>query len=77
MYNERQPELVGAVLDTSVIVSGFRSKRGASAEILRMWREKQNFQLIVSDPTLIELYVYTAPQLIDSVSQKLKELKNN
>ena len=55
MYNERQPELVGAVLDTSVIVSGFRSKRGASAEILRMWREKQNFQLIVSDPTLIEL----------------------
>jgi len=44
MYNERQPELVGAVLDTSVIVSGFRSKRGASAEILRMWREKRNFQ---------------------------------
>ena len=55
MYNERQPDLIGAVLDTSVVVSGFRSKRGASAEILRLWREKQNFQLIVSDPTLVEL----------------------
>jgi putative PIN family toxin of toxin-antitoxin system len=55
MYNERRPELIGAVLDTSVIVSGYRSKRGASAEILRLWREKQNFQLIVSDPTLVEL----------------------
>ncbi len=55
MYNERQPALIGAVLDTSVIVSGFRSKRGASAEILRLWRERRNFQLIVSDPTLIEL----------------------
>ena len=55
MYNERQPGLIGAVLDTSVVVSGFRSKRGASAEILRLWREKQNFQLIVSDPTLVEL----------------------
>ena len=55
MYNERQPELIGTVLDTNVIVSGFRSKRGASAEILRIWREKRNFQLIVSDPTLIEL----------------------
>lgn len=55
MYNERQHDLLGAVLDTSVVVSGFRSKRGASAEILRLWRENQDFQLIVSDPTLVEL----------------------
>jgi predicted nucleic acid-binding protein len=72
MYNERQPELVGAVLDTSVIVSGFRSKRGASAEILRMWREKQNFQLmegkadyLVSlDRHLLSLKYYQGVQIV-------------
>jgi uncharacterized protein len=55
MYNEREPNLIGAVLDTSVIVSGFRSKRGASAEIIRHWIEQKSFQLIASDPTIIEL----------------------
>jgi uncharacterized protein len=55
MYNERQADQIGVVLDTSVIVSGFRSARGASSEILRLWRDQRSFQLIFSDSTLIEL----------------------
>ncbi|MBM4424725.1 MAG: putative toxin-antitoxin system toxin component, PIN family [Chloroflexi bacterium] len=55
MYNERRSDLIGAVLDTSVSVSGFLSQRGASAEIIRQWLTFHNFQLIASDPTIIEL----------------------
>lgn len=55
MYNERNHDLVGAVLDTSVVVSGFLSQRGASAEIIRRWSEEHRFQLIVSDPVLVEM----------------------
>jgi putative PIN family toxin of toxin-antitoxin system len=54
MFNQRQPEKIGAVLDTSVIIAGHRSLRGASNEILRLWREKQSFQIVVSDSILIE-----------------------
>lgn len=54
MYNERQTDLIGAVLDTSVTVSGFLSKRGASAEIIQHWLAFQDFQLIASEATIIE-----------------------
>jgi putative PIN family toxin of toxin-antitoxin system len=55
MRNQRRSTMVGAVLDTSVIVAAHKSRRGASAEIFRLWREKQHFQLILSDPMLEEV----------------------
>ena len=54
MPNERDPELLGAVLDSSVIVTAFLSDTGASAEILRLWREQKAFQVITSDAILAE-----------------------
>lgn len=54
MFNERQADQIGAVLDTSVVVAGYRSGRGASGEIVRLWREEHRFQLILSDPILME-----------------------
>jgi predicted nucleic acid-binding protein len=54
MFNQRQPEQIGAVLDTSVIIAGHRSQRGASNEILRLWRAERSFQIVVSDSILIE-----------------------
>lgn len=74
MYNERQTGLIGAVLDTSVIVAGFRSARGASAEILRLWREQRNFQLIFSDPILVELTETLLEELVsETVIQSFLE----
>ena len=55
MRNQRDPSLLGAVLDTSVVVSAFLSSTGASAEILRLWREEGAFQIITSDPILEEM----------------------
>jgi len=55
MRNERDPELLGAVLDSSVVVSAFLSSTGASAEILRLWREQRAFQIITSDAILAEV----------------------
>lgn len=55
MQNQRDPDLIGAVLDSSVVVSAFLSDRGASAEILRLWREEGAFQIITSDPILEEM----------------------
>jgi putative PIN family toxin of toxin-antitoxin system len=55
MRNQRDPHLLGAVLDSSVIVSAFLSGTGASAEILRLWRKDNAFQVIVSDPILAEV----------------------
>jgi putative PIN family toxin of toxin-antitoxin system len=46
---------LGAVLDSSVVVSAFLSSTGASAEILRLWREEKAFQIITSDPILEEM----------------------
>jgi uncharacterized protein len=54
MFNQRQSRLIAAVLDTSVIIAGYRSTYGASREIIRLWREEQQFQLILSDDILIE-----------------------
>ena len=47
--------MLRAVFDTSVIVAAYKSRRGASAEIFRLWREKREFQLILSDPILEEV----------------------
>lgn len=55
MRNQRDPRLLGAVLDSSVIVSAFPSGAGASAEILRLWRQGKAFQVILSDPILAEV----------------------
>jgi putative PIN family toxin of toxin-antitoxin system len=55
MRNERDPHLLGVVLDSSVIVSAFLSGAGASAEILRLWRRDRAFQVIASDPILAEV----------------------
>jgi putative PIN family toxin of toxin-antitoxin system len=55
MRNQRDPHLPGAVLDSSVIVSAFLSGTGASAEILRLWRQDKAFQVILSDPILAEV----------------------
>ena len=55
MHNQRRSDLPGAVLDTSVIVAAYKSRRGASAEIFRLWREEGRFQLILSDPILVEV----------------------
>jgi putative PIN family toxin of toxin-antitoxin system len=55
MRNQRDPRLLGAVLDSSVIVSAFLSDTGASAEILRLWRQDKAFQVILSDPILTEV----------------------
>ena len=55
MRNQRDPRLLGAVLDSSVIVSAFLSGTGASAEILRLWRQDKAFQVILSDPILAEI----------------------
>lgn len=55
MRNQRDLHLPGVVLDSSVIVSAFLSKTGASAEILRMWRKDRAFQVIFSDPILSEV----------------------
>jgi len=55
MRNQRDPRLLGAVLDSSVIVSAFLSGAGASAEILRLWRREEAFQVILSDPIFTEV----------------------
>lgn len=55
MHNQRDPHLLGVVLDSSVIVSAFLSSTGASAEILRRWRKDRAFQVILSDPILAEV----------------------
>ena len=55
MQNRRDPDQLGAVLDSSVVVSAFLSGSGASAEILRLWREEKVFQIIASDPILEEM----------------------
>jgi putative PIN family toxin of toxin-antitoxin system len=55
MRNQRDPRLLGAVLDSSVIVSAFLSGAGASAEILRLWRHEKAFQVILSDPIFAEI----------------------
>ena len=55
MRNQRDPHLLGVVLDSSVIVSAFLSGGGASAEILRLWRRDRAFQVIASDPILAEV----------------------
>ena len=54
MFNERQANRIGAVLDTSVIIAGYRSARGASNAIIRLWREEHRFQLVLTDPILVE-----------------------
>ena len=55
MRNLRDTDLLGAVLDNSIVVSAFLSAKGASAEILRLWREEKAFQIITSDPILEEM----------------------
>ena len=55
MRNQRDPHLLGAVLDSSVIVSAFLSSAGASAEVLRLWQKDRAFQVITSDPILGEV----------------------
>lgn len=55
MRNQRDPRLLGVVLDSSVVVSAFLSSAGASAEILRLWRKDRAFQVIISDPILTEV----------------------
>ena len=55
MQNQRDTGLLGAVLDNSIVVSAFLSSRGASAEILRLWREEKAFQIITFDPVLEEM----------------------
>jgi len=55
MRNQRDPHLLGVVLDSSVIVSAFLSGAGASAEILLLWRRDRAFQVIASDPILAEV----------------------
>jgi predicted nucleic acid-binding protein len=47
-------DLVRAVLDVSVLVSGVLSAKGASAEILRASRDGE-FELVVSEMLLAEL----------------------
>jgi len=46
--------MILAVLDTTVLVSGFSGHQGAPAELINAWRSG-TFQLIVSEPILIEL----------------------
>src|SRR3989304_4015222 len=55
MRNQRRLDLPGAVLDTSVIIAAHKSRRGASAEIFRLWRGESCFQLILSDPIFLEI----------------------
>ena len=55
MRNQREPHLLGVVLDSSVVVSAFLSGAGASAEILRLWRRDRAFQVITSDSILAEV----------------------
>ena len=55
MRNRRHPELIGAVLDSSVIVAAHLSDSGTSAELLRLWREEHAYQIITSDDILAEL----------------------
>jgi len=55
MRNQRDPHLLGVVLDSSVIVSAFLSSTGASAQILHLWRQDKAFQIILSDPILAEV----------------------
>jgi putative PIN family toxin of toxin-antitoxin system len=68
MRNQRDPHLLGAVLDSSVIVSAFLSGAGASAEILRLWRKERAFQIILSDPILAEaIRVLLEHDIADSI----------
>ena len=55
MRNQRDPHLLGAVLDSSVIVAAFLSSTGASAEILHLWRQDKAFQVILADPNLAKV----------------------
>jgi putative PIN family toxin of toxin-antitoxin system len=55
VQNQRDTDQIGAVLDSSVVVAAFLSSRGASAEILRLWRDEKAFQIITSDPILEEM----------------------
>jgi predicted nucleic acid-binding protein len=72
MRNQRDPHLPGAVLDSSVIVSAFLSSTGASAEILRLWRQDKAFQVILSDPILSEVIrVLLEHGIADSLSRIL------
>jgi len=68
MRNQRDPQLLGAVLDSSVIVSAFLSSAGASAEVLRLWRKDKAFQVILSDPILSEVIrVLLEHKITDSI----------
>lgn len=70
-----------AVLDTNIFVASFRSSRGASSEIVRLWIEEDAFQLIISDPILAEvleiLVEKNAPEIeLQNLVEALKEHAN-
>jgi putative PIN family toxin of toxin-antitoxin system len=66
--------VIVAVLDTNVLAAGFiglTKSDSVPGELLRRWRAKQEFTLVVSEPILAELaLVFRRPYFTDRLSEQ-------
>jgi putative PIN family toxin of toxin-antitoxin system len=66
--------MLRAVLDTNVLVAALRSQRGASYELLRLWRQEQ-WKLVLSD-TLVTEYEEILRREASSLYLRLSDIQS-